>query len=80
MNIQKIRYKDAFTVVFDIEPEILDYCAVKLTLQPLLENAINYGIVGGEDEDGEICITGKMKDGNIILAVRDNGSESRRKK
>ena len=73
MNIQKIRYKDAFTVVFDIEPEILDYCAVKLTLQPLLENAINYGIVGGGDEDGEICITGKMKDGNIILAVRDNG-------
>lgn len=73
MNIQKIRYKDAFAVTFDIAPEVLDYCAVKLTLQPLLENAINYGIVGGEDEDGEIRVAARMEEGNIVLAVQDNG-------
>ncbi len=73
MNIQKIRYKDAFTVVFDIEPEVFNYCAVKLTLQPLLENAINYGIIRGEDEDGEIRVMGRMEEGNVVLAVQDNG-------
>lgn len=72
MNIQKIRYKDAFTVVFDVDPNIYSYCTVKLTLQPILENAINYGI-NGIDDCGEIRVKGRMKDGDIILSVKDNG-------
>lgn len=72
MNIQRVRYKDAFVVTFDIQPELYSYCAVKLTLQPILENAINYG-VSGIDEQGEICVTGRLKDGMCILSVSDNG-------
>lgn len=72
MNIQKIRYKNAFTITFDADPDIYDYCTVKLVLQPILENAINYGI-DAMDDCGEITVTGKMKDGNIILSVTDNG-------
>ncbi len=72
MNIQKVRYKNAFAVTFDIDPEIETYCAVKLTLQPILENAINYG-VSSMDDCGEISVSGKMEDGKIILAVADNG-------
>ena len=72
MNIQRVRYKDAFVVTFDIEPELYSYCAVKLTLQPILENAINYG-VSGIDEQGEIRVTGRLKDGMCILSVSDNG-------
>ncbi len=72
MNIQKIRCKNSFTVEFKIEPEILLACTVKLVLQPILENAINYG-VSSEDEDGEIRIIGKEKEGNILLMVKDNG-------
>ena len=44
MNIQKIRYKDTFSVAFDVAPEAESCCVVKLILQPLLENAINYGV------------------------------------
>ena len=44
VNIQKVRYKNKFEVVFDIRPDILDDCIVKLVLQPILENAINYGV------------------------------------
>ncbi len=72
MNIQKIRYKDAFTVVFDVDPVIYSYCTVKLTLQPILENAINYGI-DGMDDCGEIKVKGRMEGGDIILSVKDNG-------
>ncbi len=72
MNIQKVRYKNAFTVTFDTEPEIYSYCTVKLVLQPILENAINYGI-DPMDNCGEIVVEGKMRDGNIILSVKDNG-------
>ncbi len=72
MNIQKIRYKNKFEVVFDTDPEILDCCAVKLVLQPILENAINYGI-REMDGCGRIEIHGKKADNMIILSVSDKG-------
>ena len=72
MNIQKIRYKDSFSAEFDIDEEVYSCCIVKLILQPILENAINYGIVGMED-CGEIKVTGKKDGENIVLSVADNG-------
>lgn len=72
MNIQKIRYKNHFTVVFEEDESIYDCCTVKLVLQPILENAINYG-VGDMDGDGEIRVTAKQENGTVILSVSDNG-------
>ena len=72
MNLQRIRYRDSFSVSIAIDPELYSCCFVKLTLQPILENAINYG-VSGMDGEGEIHITGWREDGNIILSVTDNG-------
>lgn len=72
MNIQKIRYKNLFSFKFDIDASVYSCCIVKLVLQPILENAINYGI-NGMDDSGEIKITGKEKDGIITLSVIDNG-------
>ena len=72
MNIQKIRYKDTFSVAFDVAPEAESCCVVKLILQPLLENAINYG-VSAMDDCGEIRVTGRLEEGNVILTVEDNG-------
>ena len=72
MNIQMIRYKNTFSVVFDIDPAVYSYCIVKLVLQPLLENAINYG-VEGMDDSGEIRVTGREENGTVLLSVSDNG-------
>lgn len=72
MNIQKIRYKNAFTVAFQIEEAILQCCTVKLVIQPLLENAIYYG-VEGMDGEGEIKVSGYQKGEDLYIEVRDNG-------
>lgn len=72
MNIQKIRYKNKFSVEFAIDAQVYDFCAVKLILQPILENAVHYG-VSPMEECGEIRITGKLQDSMIILSVEDNG-------
>lgn len=72
MNIQKVRYKNTFSVEFDVDPSLYSCCTVKLILQPILENAINYGVSSMED-CGEIQVTGRREDGNVILAVSDNG-------
>lgn len=72
MNIQKIRYKNSFQVVFQIDKEILDCCTVKLIVQPLLENAIYYGVEGMDDE-GEIHVRGYRDGDDVCIEVRDNG-------
>lgn len=72
MNIQKIRYKNVFEISFDIDEEVLSYCTVKLIVQPLLENAIYYG-VEGMDGDGEINVRGYRNGEDIYIEVQDNG-------
>ena len=74
MNIQLARYKERFKTEFRIEEEIENYCIVKLVIQPILENAIYYG-VGNMDEDdgGMIIVSGKKKDEDILITIEDNG-------
>lgn len=73
VSIQQKRFGNSFT--FDVDAdEALRSCAIpKITLQPLVENAIVHGIRERKSPGGHISITGKMADGQIILTVRDNG-------
>ncbi|MCR5671547.1 MAG: histidine kinase [Butyrivibrio sp.] len=72
MNIQKVRFKDAFTVSFDIQEEIKSLCTVKLIVQPILENSIYYGVK--DMEDGEIKVKGFIgEDKDVYITVSDNG-------
>ncbi len=72
MNIQKVRFKDAFTISFDIDENIKNCCTVKLIVQPILENAVYYGVK--DMEDGEIKVRGYLgDDGDIYIEVSDNG-------
>lgn len=52
MNIQKVRYKNVFNVVFDIDEKIKNYSTIKLIVQPILENAIYYGVGDMDPDDG----------------------------
>lgn len=72
MNIQKVRYKNTFSFEVDIESEVYSLCIVKLVLQPILENAINYG-VSGMDDCGVIKVSGRREGKTVILSVTDNG-------
>lgn len=72
MNIQKVRFKDAFTIDFDIDESIKRFCTVKLIVQPILENSVYYGVK--DMEDGEIHVKGFLgEDGDIYITVSDNG-------
>lgn len=74
MNIQLIRYKDRFQVEFLIDENVEDCCIVKLVVQPVLENAIYYGVGNmDEDEGGKITVRGERNGDDIFLSVEDNG-------
>lgn len=55
-----------------MDPAIENCATVKLIVQPLLENAIYYG-VEHMDGEGEITLRGYEKDGDIFISVSDNG-------
>ena len=70
--IYQFRYMGCFKFVFDIEKEILQCKTVKLIIQPLVENAIKYGI-SKSDNTGYIKISGRKENDRIIFEVEDNG-------
>ena len=72
LNIQKVRYKNKFNATIDIDPAIENCATIKLIVQPLLENAIYYG-VEHMDGEGEIALRGYEKDGDVFISVSDNG-------
>ena len=72
LAIQKYRYKNKFTSYFEVEPEIEQYKTIKLVIQPLIENAIYYGMEY-MDGEGEIHIRAYTRDQDLYLEVEDNG-------
>lgn len=71
-NIQKMRFKNQFQVNFLLDEKLEKYLTIKLIIQPLLENAIYYGMEV-TDGDGEILVSGYELDGDIYIDVVDNG-------
>lgn len=72
LTIEQMRYRDKYETVLDIDPDILEETILKITLQPLVENAIYHGIKEA-DHKGTIRITGRRVDKLIEFTVSDDG-------
>lgn len=72
LEIQRYRYQDILDYELDFEEDILDYHIQKLTLQPIVENALYHGIKNKRG-GGVIKVSGKSEGSDIVLAVEDNG-------
>lgn len=71
-KIQKVRFKNKFQVDFILDESLEKYVTIKLIIQPLLENAIYYG-VEAMDGEGEIVVMAYEKEDDIYIDVIDNG-------
>ena len=72
LEIQQVRYRDIMEYEINIDPSIEDTKIPKMTLQPLVENAIYHGLKPKRGK-GKIIVTGTRNDGKIILKVSDTG-------
>ena len=72
LHIQNFRYKNQFQYTFDVDETCLQYYCNKITLQPIIENAIYHGMDRMVDE-GMIRIGIHQMDDKIIFTVEDNG-------
>ncbi|WP_336772431.1 sensor histidine kinase [Paenibacillus sp. MMO-58] len=70
--IQQMRYHDILQYEIKVDPELQVYPILKMSLQPLIENAIYHGIKNKRGQ-GMIRISGHVEDRDLVLTVEDNG-------
>jgi sensor histidine kinase YesM len=72
LEIEQIRFGDRLNVRVNAEAEVLPARVPNLILQPLVENAIRYGI-GNRGKGGRIEITAEREEEALWLSVKDDG-------
>jgi two-component system sensor histidine kinase YesM len=72
--IQKFRFEDRFSfkTIIEASDSALDYCLPKLTLQPIVENALFHGLETRKS-GGELILRITETDRCMVIRVEDNG-------
>lgn len=71
LQIQKYRYTNQFDYELDIQESCKDYLCNKITLQPMIENALYHGL--NMIDEGHIIIRIFEDGDDVIMEVEDNG-------
>ena len=73
LHIQTTRFRNELSVQIDTS-EIDGFAIPKITLQPIVENAIMHGILEKDSKSGTIKIKGRLRRNNMImLSIKDDG-------
>lgn len=72
LEIQQLRYVEYMEYTMDIDEEIMSSSISKLTLQPIVENAIYHGLKR-KMEKGILRITGSRVGDEVHIEIYDNG-------
>lgn len=72
LGIEEVRFEDRLRLEEDIEEGARKALIPSLLLQPLVENAIKYGIARSE-EGGTLKISARVFGGELLLEVSDDG-------
>lgn len=73
MEIQVMRKKKKLQFLLEVDEAVFPYLIPKITLQPLLENAVSHGIDEKDDRRGMVRLSGRLEGDEIILQVQDDG-------
>jgi len=72
LEIQRLRFADWLTISREATPEALRVSVPRMTLQPIVENAIRHGLAE-RTERGHIAIVASIEEQELCLHVEDNG-------
>ena len=71
LELQKMRFGDELHIVYDLQ--YMDFCIPTLTVQPLVENAVTYGVRRNESGTGTVTLRSRKYQDHIELTVEDDG-------
>ncbi|MCM1125625.1 MAG: sensor histidine kinase [Lachnospiraceae bacterium] len=72
LEIQQVRYQDILRYEICVPEELDIYLIPKITIQPLVENALYHGIKNKRGA-GKIVISGQKNEDTFIIQIKDNG-------
>lgn len=72
VKLQQVRYMEIVDYICDIPEKYMDYLIVKMSMQPLIENAILHGIVPNGTY-GEVRVSANETETELYITVEDNG-------
>ncbi len=71
LRIQKLRYQDKLNYTIDISDDLKGFIIPKIVVQPIVENAIYYGV---KEKNGPGLIEVSVKEEeNIVITIKDDG-------
>jgi hypothetical protein len=72
LEIEQVRFGDRLTVSWDVAPELLDAPVPRLSIQPLVENALRHGLWPA-GRPGTLVIAARADGATLTLTVTDDG-------
>lgn len=72
LEIQQVRYQDILNYEIDVPEELGRYLIPKITIQPLVENALYHGIKNKRGS-GKIQIRGRRQEETLVIEIADDG-------
>lgn len=73
LMLAKARYEDNLEFTIDVPEDLSGITIPKLTLQPIVENALTHGF-DGKNILRKLAITGRIEEEQLVLEIRDNGT------
>lgn len=70
--VMSVRMQDNIEYIYDIDENLLKEKIPRISIQPLVENALNHGLRNKRGEK-KVQIQIKRKEENVVISVRDNG-------
>ena len=73
IGLMQKRFSNISTIDINVSDDFMECLIPKLTLQPLVENALNHGILHNENSDGWLSIIAKEENCKLVIIIKDNG-------
>lgn len=74
LAIQRLRYENQLSYTLSVPDELMNVQIPKLSIQPLVENAIHYALEGGIDDYCSISVSACIHPDHMVIAVQNTGS------
>jgi two-component system, sensor histidine kinase YesM len=75
VDIMNLRLDGMLTLEIDVPKELFDQEVLKMSLQPIIENAVKHGIIPNEQKSkGMLRVSASYSDDHVTIEITDNGA------
>lgn len=74
LYVMDVRNGNSVKYIYQIDPDTLEDNIPRITLQPIVENALQHGLRNTRRKDKKLIIQAKHEDGKLVITIEDNGA------